>query len=365
MSHPQRLSFIDNLRVLLIVLVVAFHAGAPYAEVPWYTIPPETTPLSAAVLSWFITVCAAFMLSLFFMISGYFTPSSYNRKGAKIFWKDRLLRLGVPFVVFFFGVMPLFSYTLYSTDSQYTVPYGEFLSSEYHWETHHLWFLINLLLFTGIYWIIQLISSPEPKNLDTPKNPTILFFVILIAVTTFFVRIWYPIGKWDPLKLVGPAYLPQFGGLFMAGVLAYRHRWVNSVPYSVGLTWVKIGITTALLFPVMYVISKGNYAVLSGGFHWQPFVFSVWETFVCVGFCVGLTILFREKVTTKKLGILAENTYAVYLIHLPVVVFLQRTLVSTGLHPLIKFVLVILGGVALSFLVSHCMRKLPFAKKIL
>jgi glucan biosynthesis protein C len=365
MFNPQKLSFIDNLRVLLILLVVTFHAGAPYAEVPWYTISPETTPLSAYVLSWILTVYAAFMLSLFFMISGYFTPFSYIRKGTSLFWKDRLIRLGAPFLIFFFGVMPLFNYTLYVIDTQGDpAPYTEFLALEYSWNTHHLWFLINILLFTVVYWIIQL-PKYEPKKMNTPKNSLILSFVILIALTTFFVRIWYPIGKWDSFKLVQPAYLPQFGGLFMAGVLTYQHQWIKKMPRSVGLTWLKIGIIIALLFPGIYIMSEGNYTVLCGGFHWQPLVFSVWEAFICVGFCVGLTILFREKVTTRELGEIPQNTYAVYLIHLPIVVFLQRALVGTGIYPLTKVAFIILCSFSLSFLGSHYLRKLPFAKKIL
>ncbi|MBU7019117.1 MAG: acyltransferase family protein [Theionarchaea archaeon] len=364
MLYQQRLFALDNVRVFLILIVVAFHASAPYAEVPWYTIPPETTPLTSVLLSWFLAVCAAFMLSLFFMISGYFTPFSYYRKGSTLFWKDRLMRLGIPLVVFFFGVMPLFTYLLCSIDGTVS-PFWDFLSSEYHWETHHLWFLNNLLLFTGGYWIYHVSRFKPIKRLNNPGNSTILLFVIFIALATFLVRIWYPIGEWDALKLVEPSYLPQFGGLFIAGILAYHHQWFKKVSTSVGLTWLKIGFVTALLFPLIYLVGEGSYEVLRGGFSWQPFVFSVWESFICVGFCVGLPILFREKAATEKIGILAASTYAVYLIHLPVVVSIQRALVGVGMHPLIKVLIAITGGLCLSFVISHFLRKLPFVKKIL
>ncbi len=363
MLYQQRLFALDNVRVFLILIVVAFHASAPYAEVPWYTIPPETTSLTSVLLSWFLAVCAAFMLSLFFMISGYFTPYSYYRKGSTLFWKDRLMRLGIPLIAFFFGVMPLFTYLLYSMDGTIGT-FWDFLSSKYHWETHHLWFLNNLLLFTGGYWIYSVKFEPE-KRLNTPMNSTIFKFVILIAVTTFLVRIWYPIGEWDPLKLVEPSYLPQFGGLFIAGILAYHHQWFKRISTSVGLTWFKIGCVTAFLFPLIYLVGEGSYEVLRGGFSWQSFVFSVWESFICVGFCVGLPILFREKVATQKIGILAQNTYTVYLIHLPIVVFIQRSLVGVGMHPFTKVFIVITGGFCLSFVISHFVRKLPFVKKIL
>jgi glucan biosynthesis protein C len=368
MNSTQRLFFIDNLRVLLIFLVVAFHAAAPYAEVPWYTIPPQATPLSAFVLSWLLAVCGAFFLSLFFMIAGYFTPHSYDLKGARVFWRDRLVRLGIPFVVFFLGVMPLFSYTLHVMDTPgNTLGYWEFLASHYHWETHHLWFLSTLLILTGGYGLWRLVSREPEGNLSPPGNFQILAFVVLLSMTTFLVRIWCPVGRWDPLKLVEPAYLPQFGGLFMIGIIAYRRQWMATIPTSVGQTWLRIGLASALLFPVVYVASKGEYTVLIGKFRWQPFVFSVWEVFVCVGLCVGLVILFRERAATQKeLGkILAADTYSVYLVHLPVVVSLQRALIDVNIHPLSKFALVVLMGVPLSFLAGHYMRKLPCAKRIL
>jgi fucose 4-O-acetylase-like acetyltransferase len=39
-------------------------------------------------------------MSLFFMISGYFTVMSFRSKGALAFLKDRALRLGIPALAF-------------------------------------------------------------------------------------------------------------------------------------------------------------------------------------------------------------------------------------------------------------------------
>ncbi|KYK37852.1 MAG: hypothetical protein AYK18_01370 [Theionarchaea archaeon DG-70] len=364
--QKTRLFFIDNLRVLLIVLVIAFHAGAPYAGVPWYTIPSETTELSEFVLGWLLTVWVAFFLGLFFMISGYFTPGSYDRKGSATFLKDRFLRVGVPFGFFVLVVMPSFSYFLHWLDSPGTLSYWQFLVSEYYWETHHLWFLVNLLFFAGLYVVWRGIANPL-KKLNPPGNVSIFLFVLLLAVVTFVVRIWYPVGVWDPFKLVEPAYLPHFCGLFAVGVAAYRSNWIYKVPTRVGVTWLKIGIIAVFLFPVLYVIGERKFVPFIGGAAWRPCVFAFWETFVCVGMCAGLLILFRERVASQeKLGkVLSSNVYAVYLFHLLVVVSLQRALITMELHPLGKFVLVVAAGIPLSFLVSHCIRKLPLAKSIL
>ena len=54
----------------------------------------------------------------------------------------------------------------------------------------------------------------------------------------------------------------------------------------------------------------------------QSLVYDIWEAFLCRGLCIGLLVLFREKLNFQ--GPLARNlavsTYAVYLFHVPVIV---------------------------------------------
>lgn len=68
----SRLIFMDNLRVFLMVLVVAHHAAQPYGPTggDWLIFNPER----AAILGPFFAVNAAFFMGLFFFIAGYFLP---------------------------------------------------------------------------------------------------------------------------------------------------------------------------------------------------------------------------------------------------------------------------------------------------
>ncbi|WP_181923822.1 hypothetical protein [Streptomyces inhibens] len=45
-------------------------------------------------------------MGFFFMIAGYFTPASYDRKGARPFLRDCLKRLGVPLLAFLLLYVP-------------------------------------------------------------------------------------------------------------------------------------------------------------------------------------------------------------------------------------------------------------------
>lgn len=50
-------------------------------------------------LDLFMLLNQAFVMGLFFLLSGYLTPGSTGRKGAGAYAVDRLTRLGIPFVV--------------------------------------------------------------------------------------------------------------------------------------------------------------------------------------------------------------------------------------------------------------------------
>ena len=66
----------------------------------------------SVLLTWHNASVQAFSMGLFFLISGYFTVGSYDRKGPRQFFKDRLLRLGIPLICYDFVIGPLMAYTL-------------------------------------------------------------------------------------------------------------------------------------------------------------------------------------------------------------------------------------------------------------
>jgi peptidoglycan/LPS O-acetylase OafA/YrhL len=97
-KQRERLYFLDNLKIPLIILVVVHHAGQAYGGGGWWFV---ENPERSSLLGIFFTVNRSFFMSLFFMISGYFLPASYDRNGPLDFLKDRFLRLGVPLLGFF------------------------------------------------------------------------------------------------------------------------------------------------------------------------------------------------------------------------------------------------------------------------
>ena len=79
-TGARRLLFVDNLRILLVSLVVVWHTAVTYGASgawPYHEGPPDgVANLVFTVLN--VTI-GPFVLPLFFMIAGYFTVPSYDR----------------------------------------------------------------------------------------------------------------------------------------------------------------------------------------------------------------------------------------------------------------------------------------------
>src|SRR5215831_203622 len=81
-SHPRDL-YIDRLRSIMTVLVILHHTAITYGAIGgwfWYELKPSQA-LSSQLLIEFCTVNQAYFMGFFFLLAGYFTPASLERKG--------------------------------------------------------------------------------------------------------------------------------------------------------------------------------------------------------------------------------------------------------------------------------------------
>src|SRR6266545_228565 len=343
--RTARLAYIDNLRVLLATLVVAHHVGQAYGPTggDW----PVFNPTRAPILGAFFAVNASFFMGLFFLIAGYFVPQVYERKGAAGLLKDRLLRLGLPLL---FVSLVLFLPLIYATRGQGQA-FGSFLISYLRQpEVGHLWFAGHLLVYTGGYvlWRRRLRRGPvpEPQHLAPLRHRHILLYVLGLAVATFVVRIAFPIDRWvylAPFIRAEVAHVPQYLSLFILGIVAYGRDWLSQLPTKTGMTWLRIGLAAAALpYAVTMLRELGVidlHLFAGGGLSLSALMWSTVEACICVGLCVGLLTLFRERVNHQgRLSrSLAASSYAVYVTHFFLVVALQMAFAASDLGPLTKF----------------------------
>jgi surface polysaccharide O-acyltransferase-like enzyme len=106
---------------------------------------------------------------------------------------------------------------------------------------------------------------------------------------------------------------------------------------------------------------------MAGGFNWLAFVYALWESFVIVGVCIGLLILFRQRLNHQ--GRLARNmaavVYIVYLIHPPILIAFAYAFHIVPLYPLLKWAIAVLITIPLCFLIAYLIRKIPYVNRVL
>jgi glucan biosynthesis protein C len=374
-----RLLFIDNIRVLLTVQVLLFHLMIIYAGVgSWFYEEGREDFITGALGAWFVTVSQAFFMGLFLLVSAYFVPGAYDRKGPGRFLKDRLVRLGIPLAVYSWLLRPPLVYLYLRSIQGLRLSWWRYFPSEYFKSNAvlgagPLWFVETLLIFTVLYVVWRLLTgrgsgSPAAET-HFPKNLSVALFALLLGVAGFLVRLWRPI-EWSfvPLNLQLP-FFAQYIALFILGLIAYRRNWLVGLPEAAGRLWLGIGMLMILLFWPLAL--AGDMATslepFLGGWHWQALAYALWESFLCLGMCIGLIYAFRRygHGQGRLARFLSSNAYAAYLIHGPVITIMALAARDVMLHPLVKFGLVSLVAIPLCFGLSGLVRKLPYVDQVL
>src|SRR6266566_74562 len=379
-SQSSRMLYIDNLRILLISMVIVVHLGVTYGAVGlWYYHDPVTNLPTAIILTFITGPGMAAGMGFFFLLAGYFTPGSYDRKGGTSFLRDRLVRLGIPLLLYDLLLDPLVVYIARGLHSSYWSFYGPYLLQVRTIGPVVAWFITTLLLFTLFYaawrWLTRKRSHTTQRPGKLPSTRAILGFIVALGLVSFVVRIWSPL-RWDwlppwwvQLFSLPVSLLPQYLSLFVLGCLAYRRNWFAQLTPRMGRDWSLIALIAMIVaVPIMaFGLIAGTLNDFLGGFHWQALVMAMWEAFLVVGVCLGSLVLFRQH--WNREGRLAKglagSSYTVYLIHPLVLVSVALAFSTVALYPLLKFGIAVLIVLPLSFLVALVIRKIPLANRML
>lgn len=384
--NRARLFFIDHLRTVLVILVVLHHLALIYGGIPpfYYYEPPVNEPIVGLAALAFVLLNQAWFMGTFFLLAGYFTPGSYDRKGGASFLKDRLVRLGIPLLLFIFVLSPLSFIGLW----QMPASLGG-IPDPPSWQvypyligTGPLWFVALLLIFSFGYAGWRMIR-PQ-RNLSAivdsppPSYRRIGLFVLALALTSYLIRIVIPLGRSVNLFIYflsfpTLAYLPQYLSFFVVGIVAAQRDWFRSLPRTMGRTgFLAASVATITLFVFCFLsflkaIDSGAAQIPPFGYGtWQSALYALWDAIFAVGISWSAITLFRRFVNGQgSFGrFLAQQSYAVYVFHIPVTVLLALAFKDVAMVALPKFGLMALITVPSCFIVAYLVRKLPYGSRI-
>jgi peptidoglycan/LPS O-acetylase OafA/YrhL len=364
----SRLEYLDATRAFALVLGVVFHASLSFMPVfmGWAVQDVSTSPLVAN----FMTVSHSFRMETFFLLAGFFSHLTFQRKGAGPFMRSRVLRIVVPFVLGWFILHPLLvsgwimgSASLRGSvdvwaglrggfQSLSTLPAGIFTGS-------HLWFLYYLAMITALAlgvrglltatgsWYGRLVQWADALVAWLAKSPLSLpILAVPTAGVLWFMSLW---GMDTPDKSLLP-HLPAlviYGGFFALGWLLERQR--ELIPQFARLTpqrWILagLGIAAVLLLGDIERDPAHPHYLAAHVFYALAYALTMWSL-------VFLTIGAFRKLCSRPnsfVRYVADSSYWMYLIHLPGVIWLQVAVAELPLNWSLKQAFISLITIALA-----------------
>jgi surface polysaccharide O-acyltransferase-like enzyme len=368
---------LSNLRAIVIIIVLAFHASLAYLA----SAPAQTRPFDQAPYFWqafpiidarhwigLDVFCAwqdVSLMALMFLLSGLLASGSVGRKASLIYCSERFWRIGIPFVLAAAVLSPLAYYAAYrirAIDPSLADFWSEWLSLPF-WPSGPEWFLWQLLAVNAL---AAALYAMAPRAIDYLRRlggwagtRPVQFFLLLVAVSALaYVPLalayspwrWGSIGPFA-LQLSRPAlYLTYFfagfalgsygldrGLLSGNGPMARRWiAWLAAAIVSFGLwaglmslarpDWNKASLIAQLLASMAFPI-----ACAAGGL-------------LLLAICLKL----RHQ-RHWILDSLSAHAYGIYLVHYVFVVWLQYALLDRGLFALGKATIVFTGALLVSW----------------
>ncbi|HIJ41971.1 MAG TPA: acyltransferase [Deltaproteobacteria bacterium] len=360
-TKNHRIHWMDNLRTIIILLVVLYHVGGVYESAGlwgwfWIVDDPDTI-IWVGIVG---IVLDIMVMSTIFFISGYLAPASLKQKTGREFVKGKIRRLIIPWVIAVFTLIPLYKVIfLYSRN----------LPQE-HWTTYFhmtnpnsqnwLWFLPVLFIFNILYFLLSKVNLKIP---NISLKGAVLGAFLIGFVYSFSIGGILGFRSWTLTPLIDfeNERLLVYFLTFLLGSLCFRQNVFAEKPKSKTLynvvnstSWIPITVHIfARLFPFFY----------PEGFSITPLYRLIWWlsfdlSLLCLMYLmIGSFWRYVDR-TGRIWSELNHNSYGVYIIHVIVIGVFGTLLLNLSLPALVKYPLLFLSTYLVSNLIVSVYRSL-------
>jgi peptidoglycan/LPS O-acetylase OafA/YrhL len=383
----ERLHALDALRGVALLLGIVLHAAMSFVPItPRIWLIQDTHPsLLLGLLTFTIHV---FRMTTFFLMAGFFARMSFHRRGSLGFVKDRLQRIALPLVIAWPLVyVPIALIVIWAANlPNGGPPHGAFgwMPALPNFRLTHLWFLYVLLeLYVAtllLRWVIvwldasgtlrSVIDRLFARVIRNPLAPLVLAIPIGIAFC-FDPRWGYQMEVRTPdqsLITNAQAWI-GFGTAFGVGWLLHRQvdllrlierRWLPHLLLAVALILICFVLAGVMLsapgapkLPYSFATLRLVAVVLYGSAIWVT-------TFAALGLALRFMSGFNP--TWRYL---ADASYWLYIIHLPIVMALQVALSQLDWPGLIKFAVILVVAIPPMLASYHLLVRFTFIGAVL
>ncbi len=380
-AHYHRILFLDNIRYLMVLLVVIGHAAGSYnSYTDWWPVNDD----NSIFFDYLTRTLGIFFMPVLFFIAGYFALPSLIKKSTWSFIKNKFKRLGLPWLIGVILLGPIQVYIYYYSRHQQNLDLWSYfavnmkrflllntgLITSINEFTHlYFWFISLLLFFFIVFAILHKVKTGlfvDPVFSEVSKLPSkklillILFSVSVIStiLTLIMHGIFAHGSKGEPWIIIfsliqfQPTAIVLYIFSFGLGIYTFHKKWIinNRIPghfvfWAILSVVLWFGQEKALAILLENILSPALAAL-----------FILLQTLMF--FSVLLTLItFGGKYwnsASKVNKSLTENSYNIYLLHMIFVYLAQLLLLNwLDLSIYIKFIIVTLSAIFLSYLFSQ------------
>lgn len=390
--RTTRAIWLDYLRSFVTLLVVAHHAALAYPTFAYFNADHYIWSTAPIVdqrrwlgLDVFIGFNDLFFMPLMFFISGLFVYRGIARKGPQAYLADRLRRLGIPFLIAELLLIPLaYLPSFYqATGSTALMPFVTDYIRNQQWPVGPPWFIWLLLAFDGVAVILfkthsTLFPSIGKWLTQLSQRPARFSATIygLVALSLIPLSLWVGqytwVGHWGPLDFqLNRLFFYLF--FFLTGSCLGSTDWQSYLfkqgkflaqgwPFWLGLSMGAYGLFVLTARAGAGWVEQGKLTATEG-FLLYDLAF-VGSCLASMGVCLSF---FKQKISgpLKGWSSLSANAYGIYVVHYGFVTWLQFALLEMDLTVIVKFVIVSLGALSLSWFTSHLARRSTMIARII
>ncbi|NOU50019.1 acyltransferase family protein [Pseudoalteromonas sp. JBTF-M23] len=361
MSNDTRYHFMDNLRAHALLLGIFYHAAlaySPFMHNLWFTSDAHPSYVFDLFSHWL----HLFRMPVFFVIAGFFAHFLLNAKGSKAFLWHRTKRIALPFLIF----LPLLTLAFVvalkwaaSTVTNLPAIFSAFSHmKDPQLSSMHLWFLWNLFGFCLVFallWQRKMILDYPFKLLSKPIS-IIVLLPFIISCSLYFQYV--PFSSPDKLRIelwsygfYGVFFLfgaslytnlelleklkPYAKYLFIIGVVSYSvyvHRLPEPMSIEKVIHFIQLGEATAQGTEHLLTVLVQSVSVVS------------WSL-------LAIVLAYQFMAQTNALcRYISDASYWVYLIHFPVLMFVQIPLIDASVSVFVKYTISVLITLLICFL---------------
>ena len=276
----SRLYYMDWLRVIIIGMVFVAHVMMPFSGAPWLITADQKFPLGGGIAA----IGNQFAMPVMFFLAGAGAYFSLRRRSPGHFARERLLRLGLPFVLFTLLLSPVQSYYAARNAGTYSGPFfpdylphffnlDGFTGFDLSWIGHygyHLWFLGFLLVFSlAAIPIFRWLEKPGGKRLSDRlarlaerRGGLLLLFLPFALLQIPLVFFWPGYQSW--------ANTAFWAGFFVLGYLFYTDPRFAAAIRRDWKIWAWAAVITVLILAVLAILGLLGVVQLIGDAQAHP-----------------------------------------------------------------------------------------------